>query len=65
MGDLSDLIDWAGNTVVERQADSYEQALPEHLRILDGLQARDPEAARAALRTHLENAFDRTIETKG
>jgi DNA-binding GntR family transcriptional regulator len=63
VGGLSDLIDWACNTVVERQADSYAQGLPEHLQILDALQARDAEAAQTALRTHLEDAFDRPLET--
>ena len=34
MDDLGDLIRWAQNTVVTRRADSFEKALPEHVRIV-------------------------------
>jgi DNA-binding GntR family transcriptional regulator len=57
MQGLNDLIEWARNTVAERGPNSYIRALPEHLQILEALEARDPDAAQTALRTHLKNAF--------
>ncbi|GIV80321.1 GntR family transcriptional regulator [Litorilinea aerophila] len=62
MRDLHDLNVWARATLVARHPDSYEQALPEHLEIMEALRARDVEAARQRLRTHLENAFRRAYE---
>jgi len=61
MQGLYDLIEWARNTVAKRDPNSYIQALPEHLQILEALKARDPDAAQTALRTHLRNAFESTI----
>jgi DNA-binding GntR family transcriptional regulator len=61
MQGLNDLIEWARNTVVQRQPNSYVQAFPEHLKILESLEARNPAAAEKALREHLTNAFELTV----
>jgi DNA-binding GntR family transcriptional regulator len=59
MRELHDLDVWARATLVMRRPDSYEQALPEHIRVMEALQARNADAAREALREHLSNAFYR------
>jgi DNA-binding GntR family transcriptional regulator len=59
MDGLSDLIRWTRNIVVQDQS-TYEAAVPEHIRILDALRARDADAATQAMRAHLRNSFRRT-----
>lgn len=62
MDGLTDLSLWAQATLVAHQPDSYEQALPEHLTIMEAIRRRDVAAAREALRAHLQNAFSRAYE---
>lgn len=62
MIELRDLDLWARGTLVSLRPDAYEQALPEHIRVMEALQTRDPQVARAALREHLEQAFRRAYE---
>jgi DNA-binding GntR family transcriptional regulator len=57
--DLHDLLDWARRTVSARRPETYEQAFPEHMKILDGLKARNVQLAQIALREHLQNSFKR------
>jgi DNA-binding GntR family transcriptional regulator len=59
MNDLGDLVRWA-RTIVTQQPETYEAALPEHLRILDALRARDVERAQREMRQHLRSSFERT-----
>jgi DNA-binding GntR family transcriptional regulator len=59
MQNLNDLSILARGTLVARRADAYEQALPEHIEIMEALRNRDMETARSALRHHLNNAFHR------
>lgn len=58
--DLRDLLDWA-QAIVVLQPTSFEDALPEHIAILEQARKRNIQAARDAMRTHLSNAFARTI----
>jgi len=57
-----DLIQWTQNTAVRRLPDSREQALPEHIAIMDAVCARDAAQAARAMRKHLENAYLRMAE---
>lgn len=63
MRNLGDLSILARATLVSRRADAYEQALPEHIQIMEALRARDVDTARSTLRCHLENAFHRAWDT--
>lgn len=62
MAELHDLSLWARGTLVSLRPDAYEQALPEHIQVVEALQRRDAGAARRALLRHLENAFQRADE---
>lgn len=62
MRNLNDLNILARGTLVARRIDAYEQALPEHLQIMQALRRRDGAAARTALRCHLNNAFHRAYD---
>jgi len=59
--DLRDLLDWA-QAIVVVQPTSFEDAWPEHMAILKQARMRNIQAARDAMRTHLSNAFARTIK---
>jgi DNA-binding GntR family transcriptional regulator len=41
------------------------EALDEHIRIVDAIEARDPDAARAAMVVHLQSALRSTLEVVG
>ncbi len=60
---LSDLIRWSQATSYKQAGVSYDEALPEHIEILEAIQTRDVAAATAAMRHHLANTLAR-IETK-
>jgi DNA-binding GntR family transcriptional regulator len=60
---LSDLIRWSQATSYQQAGVSYDEALPEHIEILEAIQTRDVAAATAAMRHHLSNTLAR-IETK-
>ena len=62
MQDLHYLIIWVQGMMNARQRDSFEKALPEHLVIVRAMKSRDAQAAEAALRTHLENVYQRAQE---
>ena len=59
---LQDLISWAHHIVARYRPNAHIDALPEHLEILDRLIERDVEATQAALRDHLRNTMQRTLE---
>ncbi len=65
MDDLKALIDWAHQASALYQADSFQIALPEHLRILDALQARDMDRAKDEMRAHLQKTCQRTLAAWG
>jgi DNA-binding GntR family transcriptional regulator len=59
MDGLSDLIKWA-RTIITQDPSTYDTAGEEHLQVLQALKDGRIEAAEAAMRTHLENSFERT-----
>ena len=63
MDNLRDLMDWASNTIVTNQPESYEIGFSEHKRILAALLERDAESAQLAMRDHLRNSSRRAYES--
>jgi DNA-binding GntR family transcriptional regulator len=59
MDGLSDLIKWA-RTIITQDPATYDLAGEEHLTILSAFKRDGSEAAEAAMRTHLENSYERT-----
>jgi DNA-binding GntR family transcriptional regulator len=59
MEDVSDLVRWSQRTTIAHLREPYTATLPEHIRIAEAIVARNPEAAAAAMHTHLENTFSR------
>jgi DNA-binding GntR family transcriptional regulator len=60
MDGLQDMINWARQTVVVHHPEAYETTLPEHIAIVEGIQSRDCTLAVTAMRTHLQNSYERT-----
>ena len=56
---LRALINWSRSTLISHLERPYAEALPEHIEIAEALCARDGERAAEAMRTHLENSYDR------
>lgn len=56
---LGDHIRWT-RSVITKVPLTYEAAVPEHLLILNALRLRDAESAKAAMRSHLKNSFNRS-----
>jgi DNA-binding FadR family transcriptional regulator len=54
-----DLIRWVQRTINRKLPAAYVIALPEHIRILDAVCARDPDSAARAMRVHLEASRQR------
>ena len=59
IANLRALINWSRSTLISHLERPYAEALPEHIEIAEALCARDGERAAAAMRTHLENSYDR------
>lgn len=62
MRQLQDLILWAHHIVAKLQPRSQFDALPEHLTILDVMRERDVAKTQLAMRDHLQNTMQRTLE---
>lgn len=60
MDGLQDMIDWARQTIVVHLPEAYETTLPEHIAIVEAIQSRDSRRAVVAMRTHLQNSYERT-----
>lgn len=54
-----ELIRWAQRTINRKLPAAYVIALPEHIRIMRAICARDAAGAASAMRTHLENSRER------
>jgi DNA-binding GntR family transcriptional regulator len=54
-----ELIRWAQRTINRKLPAAFAIALPEHIRIMNAVCARDPRGAAQAMRTHLENSRER------
>ena len=59
LGTLRALINWSRNTLISHLERPYAEALPEHIEIAEAVCARDGERAAEAMRTHLENSYNR------
>jgi DNA-binding GntR family transcriptional regulator len=59
---LQHLINRGHQTATASRSDADEQALPEHLEILDALLKRDEGAPKDAMRNHLMSTLQRTLE---
>lgn len=57
-----ELIRWAQRTIIRKLSAAYVLALPEHIRIMEAICARDGEAAARAMRAHLEVSRTRLQE---
>ena len=57
-----DLIQWTQNIAIRKFPASLELALPEHIAIMDAVCSRDAAQASRAMRTHLENAYQRMAD---
>jgi len=57
-----ELIRWAQRTINRKLTAAYVIALPEHLRIMEAIRARDSEGAARAMRAHLEQSLQRLQE---
>jgi DNA-binding GntR family transcriptional regulator len=54
-----ELIRWVQRTINRKLPAAYVIALPEHIRIMDAVCARNPEGAASAMRAHLEASRER------
>jgi DNA-binding GntR family transcriptional regulator len=54
-----ELIHWAQRTINRKRPSAYMAALPEHIRIMRAVCARDAQGAARAMRLHLEKSRDR------
>lgn len=61
MDNLQDLIVWARGIVI-RQPKSYDEAVDEHLQIIQHLKSRETQLAVEAMRSHLTNSYERTLK---
>lgn len=59
MNDLHDLITWARSIVIQ-QPKAYDEAIYEHINILEHMKNRDVQAAVTAMRCHLANSYERS-----
>ena len=54
-----EVIRWAQRTINQKLPEAYIIALPEHIRIMTSVCARDAEGAARAMRAHLESSRER------
>ena len=59
MAGVADLVRWSRLSIVRHIPRSYLTTLPEHVAICEALIARDPDAAEATMRRHLEKVSER------
>lgn len=59
MDDLRDMVRWSQQTIIRHLNEPYETTLPEHIRIIEAVCARNPGAAADAMRLHLEKSYER------
>lgn len=68
---VTDMFDERNNPLFEQLGQHFEnerswrQAVDEHRAVIDAIAARDPEAARRAMRLHLQRSHDRFADSNG
>lgn len=58
---MRDLNSWMRHTIIARIEQACEQALPEHMIILEAMKERNIQRVQTLLRNHLERAFQSTL----
>ena len=59
MASVRDVLRWSQRTIIHAQMEGYEASLPEHIAICRALIDRNPDAAEATMRRHLNNTLTR------